>query len=103
MDEYLSIYHGTMYRVGADDGYHYDTAYVEYLLNDMGDTIHLFVCKDGDTTACVGLFGLCKGIMQYHLAGTADDYLKLAPMKLMLNSVREWGNEHGAHTFHLGG
>lgn len=103
LDDFIDIYYTTMDRVGATEDYYYDSSYFDYLLSQMSDTIHLFTCKDGDTVACVGLFGTCKGMIQYHLAGTAPEYLRLAPMKLMIDTVREWGNQQGAHTFHLGG
>ena len=50
-----------------------------------------------------GLFTLCDGIVQYHLGGTRNTALKLSPMVLIFETVRQWANENGAHTFHLGG
>lgn len=103
LDDFIRIYHDTMRQLNADPFYFYDRAYFEYLLGYMSDVMHLFICKDGETVACVGLFSNCNGIIQYHLAGTAAEYRRLAPMKLMLDTVREWGVSTGAKTFHLGG
>ena len=103
LDDFVRIYQRAMRELDADPFYHYDKAYFEDLIGEMSDAIHLFVCKDGDQIACVGLFGACCGIIQYHLAGTVAEYRRLAPMKLMLDTVRVWANEMGAHTFHLGG
>ena len=103
LDDFLRIYLETMHQLHADSYYFYDRAYFEYLFGDMADIMHLFVCMDGNTVACVGLFSNCNGIIQYHLAGTASEYRRMAPMKLMLDTVREWGIATGAKTFHLGG
>ena len=103
LDDFLRIYLETMRNLNADPYYFYDRAYFEYLLCDMSEIMHLFICDDGDTPACVGLFSDCNGIIQYHLAGTGSEYRRLAPMKLMLDTVRKWGISKGATTFHLGG
>ena len=103
LDDFLRIYIETMRNLNADPYYFYDRAYFEYLLCDMSEIMHLFICHDGDTPACVGLFSNCNGIIQYHLAGTGSEYRRLAPMKLMLDTVRKWGISKGATTFHLGG
>jgi len=66
--------------------------------------LKLFVVKmpDGEVISG-GLFTLCAGIVQYHLGGTRDSAVKLSPMMLVLETVRNWANENRAHTFHLGG
>ena len=45
----------------------------------------------------------CHGLIQYHLGGTLNEALKLAPMKLLVNEVRLWGISQGHRAFHLGG
>jgi len=52
---------------------------------------------------CGGLFVVCDGIVQYHLAGSKGEFLQLASMKLVIDHVRAWANGQKAHTFHLGG
>ncbi len=103
LDEFISIYYGTMDSVKAGAGYYFDRSYFEYLLNEMGDVFHLFMCRDGEKIACAAMFGLCGEIVQYHLAGTAEDYRRLAPMKLLLDDARQWAFESGARVMHLGG
>jgi hypothetical protein len=49
------------------------------------------------------LFVLFGGIVQFHLAATKTEYLKLAPMKLMLDTARQWASERKARVLHLGG
>ncbi len=103
--EFTDIYYETMNRVAASPVYYFDKEYFAYLRDDMADTFHLFVCTDGETVAAAALFAICNGIIQYHLSGIRKEYLatRPSPTRLLIDSVRKWGNEVGAHTFHLGG
>jgi hypothetical protein len=103
LDDFVRIYHETMSRVDAHPLYFFDKSYFESLLKDMNGMMHLFVCKHDEKVACTGVFSLCNGIVQYHLSGSCSQFRKYAPMKLLIDFVRDWGNEHHAHTFHLGG
>ena len=93
-----------MRRVKAEESYFFDPTYFSDLAKSLGPVLKLFVVKmpDGEVISG-GLFTLCDGIVQYHLGGTRDTALKLSPMVLLLETVRRWANENGAHTFHLGG
>ena len=50
-----------------------------------------------------GLFVACHGLLQYHLGGTLNEALPLAPMKLLVDEVRLWGAANGMRVLHLGG
>jgi len=103
LDDFIRIYHETMSRVDAHPLYFFDKNYFDSLLRNMKGMMHLFACmKDGEV-ACMGVFSLCNGIVQYHLSGSCSRFRKYAPMKLLIDFVRDWGIEHHAHTFHLGG
>jgi lipid II:glycine glycyltransferase (peptidoglycan interpeptide bridge formation enzyme) len=69
----------------------------------MEENIQLFVCLLEGKVICGGLFILCDGIVQYHLSGTLGEFLELAPMKLLLDTVRLWANERKGRVLHLGG
>lgn len=103
LNDFLHIYYDTMYRVNARQLYYYEKSYFEYLLSEMNEATHLFVCRDGETIACAGFFAACKGHVHYLWGGTAEEYCKYSPSKLMLDQVRVWGNSIGSHVFHLGG
>jgi len=102
LTEFVTIYHETMRRVDATASYFFDQHYFKRL-SESADTMHLFICRLDGQVACGALIGLCNGIAQYHLAGTADAALRLAPMKLLLDEVRLWAVQQGAHVLHLGG
>ena len=100
VDQYLE----TMRRVAAAEAYFFDEEYFRGLVSALGRQAHLFVAVLGHEVVAGGLFIECNGIVQYHLGATRDAYLKLAPMKLIFETVRTWANERGGMTaFHLGG
>ncbi|PYK92214.1 MAG: hypothetical protein DME40_05215 [Verrucomicrobia bacterium] len=104
LPEFIALYHETMRRVKAEQSYFFDATYFSDLAKNLGPVLKLFIVKmpDGEVISG-GLFTLCDGIVQHHLGGTRDTAVKLSPMVLVLETVRRWANENGAHTFHLGG
>src|SRR5262249_3569841 len=60
-------------------------------------------CLQDDRPLCAGLFVISHGLIEYHLGGTLSAALKTAPMKLLVDDVRQWGYEQGYSTLHLGG
>ena len=104
LHEFVSIYHETMRRVRAQDAYFFDEEYFAGLVRNLGSALELFVVKTpGGEMIGGGLFTLCDGIVQYHLSGTRDAALKLAPTALIFETVRLWANEQCARILHLGG
>lgn len=101
--QFVRVYHETMDRVNADRAYYFDRRYFEDLLAGLGDAMQLLVCRLGSDVVCGGLFSLCRGIAQLHLAGTGSEFLRLAPMKLLIDAGRLWAWERGARALHLGG
>jgi len=57
----------------------------------------------GGEVASGGLFVETGDIVQYHLSGTNEAFLRERPTKLMLHFVRGWAKERGARVLHLGG
>jgi hypothetical protein len=103
LPEFIAIYHETMRRVGAATAYFFPPSYFARLRACLGPCLHLFVCRIEGEIACGGLFAECNGILQYHLGGTRDTFLRLAPMKLLFDEVREWATQRGVGVLHLGG
>jgi lipid II:glycine glycyltransferase (peptidoglycan interpeptide bridge formation enzyme) len=65
--------------------------------------LQLFIAMVGDKAAAAGLFTIRDGVVQYHLGGTRDEFLKISPMALIFDTVRLWANDVGARVLHLGG
>jgi dTDP-4-amino-4,6-dideoxygalactose transaminase len=103
LSEFASIYEETMRRVNAEHTYFFGEDYFSQLGRELGPILQLFVAVIGGKAAAGGLFTSCDGIVQYHLAGTRDEFIKLSPMLLVIETARLWANEIGARVLHLGG
>jgi|SRR5579859_1437957 len=101
--DFVLIYHETMARVSATEGYFFDESYFRQLLMASEINAKLFVCLKDSVLVAGGIFTLCKGIVQYHLSGTRSAYLSHAPTKLLIDAVRQWANQEEASVLHLGG
>lgn len=101
IDAWCQVYHETMHRVHAAEGYLFDHSYFQQLLQLPG--LDLLLCeKDGHV--CAGaIFSRYGAIAQYHLGGTADEYLSYAPMKLVFDELRVLALEARCSRLHLGG
>lgn len=102
--DFIAIYSATMRRVGAIQNYLFSEEYFNDLRAALKERVHLccVLSPKGDV-ASAGLFIETKGIVQYHLGGTADEYLSLAPSKLMFDFMPRWAHERKHIVFHLGG
>ena len=101
--EFADIYHQTMRRVKAHRSYLFEPEYFSRLASGLGEALELFVVTRDGVVVAGGLFTICGEIVQYHLGGTCDAFLKLGPMSLLFDTVRLWASEEGARTMHLGG
>jgi len=103
LNEFIDLYCRNMERVGAKAEYFFPRSYFEDLMSSTDGKVDLFVCTIQGEIASAALFLQCGTIIQYHLSATSDKYLRYAPIKLLLDTVRHWGIEQGAKIFHLGG
>ncbi|MEW5755881.1 MAG: GNAT family N-acetyltransferase [Pseudomonadota bacterium] len=101
---FQTIYASTMARLKALGYYYFNNLYFQRLKDSMEKYLHLctVISPQGDIAAA-GLFTKVGDIVQYHLGGTNEDYLKHAPSKLMFLEMRNWSKDNGAKRFHLGG
>lgn len=102
--EFIEIYHATMRRVEAEQGYFFSPSYFEDLQASLGDRLHLIsVVSETNKLAAAGLFVVTGDIVQYHLGGTAPEYVGLSPSKLLINFAWRWAHEQSCRLLHLGG
>lgn len=103
VDRFVDIYYETMDRVDAAESYYFSREYFHSFLDnpDFGAKI-LLAIKD-DKVAAGSIFTFTDKIMQYHLAGTSEEFLRAAPMMVILDEARLIGNETSATDLHLGG
>lgn len=103
LDDFVGIYYENMRRVNASGMYFFDRAYFHELMSISDSEVHLFVCVLDAEVICGGLFLTHDSIVQYHLGGTRQEFLQLAPMKTLFDGARLWANERQARVLHLGG
>ena len=100
---FSGLYNDTMLRLGAGAGYFFSMEYFEKMMSATDFEMQLFMCKHEGVSICGGLFSVCNGVIQYHLGGTHSDFFRMAPTKLLFDTVRCWGSECGLKVLHLGG
>ena len=98
------VYRMTMRRRSAKMAYYFSDAYFNELRERFADHLHLCIVRapDGEVAAA-GLFMSANDIVDYHLGGTAAQYLPHAPSKLMVDFARRWAKARGASILNLGG
>jgi len=101
---FIALYEATMMRSAASAFYFFPPSYYRALREGLGDavTLHGVLAPDGQL-ASAGMFFRQGALVQYHLGGTAPDYVAAAPAKLLFHEVRLWYRQAGAGLLHLGG
>ncbi|NGM67212.1 GNAT family N-acetyltransferase [Sphingobacterium sp. SGR-19] len=103
IDRFIEIYYETMDRVNATPYYYFTKEYFhEFLANTQFES-KLLVAKYEGSIVAGAIFTATDKIMQYHLAGTTEEFIRLTPMKLVLDEARLLGNRLGLEYLHLGG
>lgn len=103
IDAFIAIYYETMDRVEAGDYYYFSKEYFYNFLNNDDFDSKLLLIKKEDEIAAGAIFTFTGDIVQYHLAGTKDAYIKDTPMKLVLDEARILSTSLGFKYLHLGG
>lgn len=103
INDFIDIYYETMDRVNASENYYFSKEYFYEFLNNDDFEAELLVAKKDHKVIAGAIFTFTDKIMQYHLAGTTEEFIKDTPMKLILDHARIIGNEASAKDLHLGG
>jgi sugar O-acyltransferase (sialic acid O-acetyltransferase NeuD family) len=103
IDAFIAIYYESMNRLEASKEFYYDAEYFHSFFDNKCFNAKLLVAKKEGEIIAGAIFTITNKIMQYHLAGTAEKYNKLAPMKLILDEARLLGNTLNLDFLHLGG
>ncbi len=104
LDDFIQIYRETMQRVAARKFYFFERDYFQGLQARLGEQMHLCqVLSPGGRLVAGGLYSMVNGIVQLHLSGTANEYRRLGPSKLMIHEIALASRAAGAQILHLGG
>lgn len=102
-DDFVDVYQQSMVRLGADDSWRLSHEYLADLRASLGGLIHLCVAETGTDLAAAAILTEVDGIVEYHLAGTADAHVADSPSKLVVDFVRQWARSRANRIFHLAG
>jgi hypothetical protein len=100
---FVEIYQETMKRVDANPYYFFDYDYFHSFLKNKCYSTKLLLAIHNCQITAGAIFTITDKIMQYHLAGTKNEYIKDTPMKLILDAARLIGNQLKLEYLHLGG
>ncbi len=103
IDAFISIYYETMKRLDASKEFYFDYDYFNSIFFNTNFKSKLLVVKKEGIIISGAVFTIAKKTMQYHLAGTTEKFMKMAPMKLILDEARLLGNALNLDFLHLGG
>ena len=104
LEDFVAIYQQTMERCEAEEFFFFSDSYFTDLRTVLGENLQICtVISRQKELAAGGLFSVVGGLVQAHLAGTANKYLHYAPAKLMFDYARRWAKETGNTVMHLGG
>lgn len=103
IDQFIKIYYQTMDRVVASPSYYFSRDYFYDFLKNSDFNSQLLIAVKEEEVIAGAIFTFTKSLMQYHLAGTKEDFIAEAPMKLILDEARLIGNGTTANCLHLGG
>lgn len=101
--EFVDIYLSTMKKVKAKPYYFFDFNYFQKLLNNECFECDLLVTRKDNVIVAGAIFTRTNAIMQYHLSGTKEEFLRDTPMKLILDEARLLGSKNKLKFLHLGG
>ena len=102
-EDFKRLYRATMRRVEASDEYFFDDAYFDGMRSALGDRLRLCIVEIDQTVAAAIMFVETCGIVEYHLVGVDEGFLRHAPAKLALHTTCVWAKRRGDSILHLGG
>lgn len=89
---FLAAYTETMHRTSAAPRYFFSAAYFDAILASAATW--LFLLKEpGGEVAAASIAARSDGMLHYYLSGTADDYLRGAPMKNIVSAMTDFAWE----------
>lgn len=102
LKEFASIYRENMIKVGASDRYLFDSSYFEDFMNAKDYKTELLLAYYQNQMVAGAMVVLTGNIMQLHLAGTRNEFLRESPMKLIFDEASLLGRARDMHFLHLG-
>ena len=105
INEFIDIYFENMERLNAKDSYFFDRNYFFDFYNSTDFKTIILTVFDSETDRAIAasMFVITNGIIQFHLSGTRNEFLNIAPARLFIDEMRLIGTKEGYNYFNLGG
>lgn len=102
---FIDVYHENMDRVNAKSSYYFDERYFMGIAKSEDFETDTLLAVHNETKEVIAgsMFLKTNGIVQFHLSGTRNDFLRLSPSKLLIDEMRLKATELGYKYFNLGG
>jgi GNAT acetyltransferase-like protein len=103
LEQFRSVYDGTMQRLGAGGFYLFPPEYYRALREGLGEQLGVALAlRDGEPVGGA-LFLADRRFAHYHLSGTTDAGRELKAGTLLVHAGAEWARHRGCELLHLGG
>ncbi|HWV73131.1 MAG TPA: GNAT family N-acetyltransferase, partial [Pseudosphingobacterium sp.] len=99
---FAEIYRENMIKVGASDKYIFDDKYFEEIMGSADFDTELLLAYYQEEIVAGAMMVFTNNIVQLHLAGTRNEFLKESPMKLIFDEASLIGRAREMHYLHLG-
>ena len=103
LTEFLEIYHGTMDRRGAKEGYYFPREFFERICTNLNGQFMFFHALSGDTVVSTELVLVSRQHIYSFLGGTRAEAFQMRPNDLLKHEVILWGRRQGKRAYVLGG
>ncbi|XMO86131.1 GNAT family N-acetyltransferase [Algibacter sp. AS12] len=105
LESFIDLYYKNMDRLNAHKNYYFSKEYFLSFINsnEFETDIVYAVDKETNKTISAALIIRTNEIIQYHLSGTDEDYLRLSPLRALINKVRLDYSGANYSYFNLGG
>lgn len=102
LDDFLSIYYGTMERSNAEQEYYFSKGFFETLNGMDANIMYFHVAHEGKIISTELVIYGAENVYSY-LGGTDHDYFELRPNDFLKWEIIKWAKEKGLKNFVLGG
>jgi len=105
INTFIDLYYENMDRVNADKKYYFSKQYFFDFINstDYKTEVLFAIDKDSNQIISAAMMVKTNDVIQYHISGTKNDFLKLSPIRLLIDEMRLRGTTEGYKYFNLGG
>lgn len=105
LNAFIDIYYENMTRLNATKDYFFSRDYFFEFFNSKNFKTDVLLVFDNETNEPIAgsMFVKTNNIVQFHLSGTKNEYLNIAPARVFIDEMRVKATEDGFTYFNLGG